>query len=439
MKTVFLTTLALTFFGSILYSQDFDKEKLNTYFNTLEQGNKFMGSIAISQNENLIYTHSVGFSNIETQTKSDQNTTYRIGSISKTFTATLIMKAIELKQLKLNQTLDQFYPEISNAKKITIEQLLNHSSGIHDFTVHPDYFEWSTKPKSEKEMVEIITKGGSDFAPGSQHDYSNSNYVLLTYILEKINKLSYDEILKKYITKPIGLQNTYFDTKSNSTDHECNSYKFLGSWEIQPKTDPSVPMGAGGIVSTPSDLVKFSDALFAGKIIHQDSVERMKKMENGYGLGLFQSDFEDKLGWGHTGGIDGFSSEFIYFPKENLSFAIISNGVNFKTSELVNTVLQAVFGLPYEIPNFTAYRYKSEELDAYIGVYSSQEIPVKITVSKENLTLVAQAEGQPAFPLEATEKNQFKFDQAGILMEFNPEEKSFVLKQGGGNFRFTKP
>ena len=300
--------LLILFLAKPGFTQTFDRTKLDNYFKALEENNKFMGSVAVSKNGEIIYTKAIGFADVENNVKATENTKYRIGSISKTFTTVLVMKAAEEKLLNLNQTIDKWFPAIENAKEITVKQLLNHRSGIHNFTNDKDYLTWNTQPKSEKEMVAIIAKGGSDFQPDSKGDYSNSNFVLLSYILEKAFSKSYAELLQEYIAKPIGLTNTYVFGKINTGNNECKSYTFAGTWNPEQETDFTIPLGAGAITSTPSDLTKFADALFGGKLLKPESLELMKTIHDGFGMGLFRIPFFNSVGYGHTGGIDGFSS-----------------------------------------------------------------------------------------------------------------------------------
>lgn len=438
MKSTIYKTIFLGLLCQIGFSQNLDKSKLDKYFTELELHDKFMGSVAVSQNGKLIYSKAIGFSDIENNLKANETTKYRIGSISKTFTSVLILKAVEEGKLTLDQTIQNYFPNIKNADKITVKQLLNHQSGIHNFTDDEVYLTYRTQPKTESEMVAIIAKAGSDFEPGKKSAYSNSNYVLLTYILEKSFKKSYAEILKKYVTEPLALKDTYFGGTINTNYKEAKSYRYMGTWHTESETDISIPLGAGGIVSTPSDLVKFSDSLFNDKILKSTSLELMKTLTNDFGLGLFTLPFGDKIGYGHTGGIDGFSSIFTYFDNGKVSYALISNGTNFNTNDISLAVLSAVYNIPYEIPVFSTYKVASADLDNYVGMYASKQIPIKIKISKENETLMAQATGQSAFPLEATEKDKFKFDLAGIMLEFNPTEKILILKQGGGEYTFTK-
>lgn len=438
MKKALLIIFLTGFLSQIGFSQDFDKTKLDNYFSALESNNKLMGTVSVSKDGQTIYSNSIGFSDVENGIKANENTKYRIGSISKTFTAVLVLKVVEEGKLELNQTIDLFFPTIPNADKITIENLLNHRSGIHNFTNSIAYLAWHTQAKTEKEMVKIIADGGSDFNPGSKGDYSNSNYVVLTYILEKVFDKSFSNLLNEKIIQPIGLKHTYFGGKIDTQKNESKSYKYAQNWIAEAETDLSIPMGAGGIVSTPSDLTRFGNALFSGKLLKPESLELMKTIKEGYGLGLFSIPFYDQLGFGHTGGIDGFSSAYFYFPKDNISYALTSNGSNTNFNDVSIAVLSAIYNKPYEIPEFSTYEVNSEDLDKYLGVYSSSQIPLKITFTKEGSTLIAEPTGQGATALEATAKDKFSFDMAGAVFEFQPEENTMILKQGGAEFYFKK-
>src|SRR5690606_38277786 len=153
MRKLTVITYLFLVVGMTAFGQDFDHTKLDAYFDTLAKYDKFMGSVAISKNGEVIYTKSVGYLEVGNPKSADENTKYRIGSISKPFTATLIMKAVAENKLRLDQTIDSYFPTIENAEKITISQLLNHRSGIANFTSSPDYLEWHTQPKSEAELV----------------------------------------------------------------------------------------------------------------------------------------------------------------------------------------------------------------------------------------------------------------------------------------------
>lgn len=438
MKNKIAITLFLGFLVGTSYAQKMNVAKLDSLFQILEAKDKFMGSIAISQNGTLLYSKSIGMDDIESNKKSSALSKYRVGSISKMFTSALVFKAIEEKKLMLTQTIETFFPTIENANKITIGYLLNHRSGIQNFTNSPEYLTYNTQPKTEKEMVEIITKGKSIFEPNSKADYSNSNYVLLSYILEKTYKKPFKTILNDKIVKPLGLKNTYIGGKINILNNETNSYSFSEKWIKEPETDMSIPMGAGAVVSNPQDLTLFIEKLFANAIISESSLKQMTALQDNYGMGIFQYPFYEKKSFGHTGGIDEFRSTLSYFPEDKIAVALTSNGRTYENNDIMIAALSAYFNKPFTIPNFKTVTIKSEDLDPYLGEYSDAGFPMKITITKEDNKLFAQATGQAAFPLEAIEKDNFEFKMAGIKLEFKPNEKQMILKQGGGKFTLTK-
>lgn len=397
-----------------------------------------MGNVAVSKGGNIIYQKSMGYLDVAHKIKADENTEYVIGSISKTFTAVLILKAVEQHRLKLSQTLDRFFPTIKNAEKITISELLHHRSGIHDFSRDKDYLHWRTTPKTEKEMVGIIAGDGSDFEPGTKFRYSNSNYVLLAYILEKVFSNSYAHLLKEYITAPLNLKHTYVGGKIRPENDEAHSYVAYGeNWRIQTEVDLSIFIGAGDIVSTAIDLTKFSNALFNGKLLKPESLKLMKTFKDGYGMGLFGMPFYDLKGYGHTGGLDGFIAVLFHFPKENVSFAITTNSLEYKYGDISKAILSAIYDKPYDLPEFDNYKINPEDLDKYTGVYSSDETSKEIKIAKEANILTAQLTGQDSFPLEPIAKNKFEYIRAGVSMVFNPGDNTMIFKQGHitGNFK----
>lgn len=434
-----ILTLALVIaFSSTTFAQTINPSRLDSLFTLLAQHDKFTGSIAISQNGHLLYTKAIGFADIATAKKATTNTRYRIGSISKMFTASLIFKAVEEKKLSLQQTLDKYFPQIENSNKITIAQLLNHSSGIHNFTNDKTYLTYFTTPKSAKEMVDIIAKGKSDFQPGTKSAYSNSNYVILSYILEQLYGQPYAKILQTKITQPIGLKNTYFGGHVKLQNNECYSYLFTDKWVKQPETDPSIPMGAGAVVSTPADLTFFIEQLFAGKIISDSAFARMKTIQNGYGMGIFEYPYLDKKCYGHTGGIDGFRSVLNYFPEEKLSIAITANGDGYPLNNILICALSSYFHQPYHLPTFTSITLSAAALDSFPGNYSSAQVPLKLAITKKDNKLFAQATGQSAFPLEATSSDSFQFEPAGVVIIFSKDRKQLTLQQGGTDYLFNR-
>jgi len=424
--------LILLIINHLGFGQSIDTQKLDSYFNTLEANQKFMGSVAVIKDGKVIYNKQVGYTDIVSKKKPNKETKYRIGSVSKLFTAILMFKAIEEGKISLNQTIDDYFPEIKNASSITISHLLNHRSGIHNFTDNKDeYLAYYTQPKTEKEMLKIIAKGGSDFKPDEKAAYSNSNYVLLSYILEKLYNKAYNQILEDKITKPLNLNNTFFGSKINPEDNEAYAYRFDKKWKKTDESHASISMGAGGIVSAPSDLGYFIEKLFNNKILLPESLAKMKTIQDKFGMGLFKTEYYDKVSYGHNGEIDGFISMLRYFPDENIGFAIVSNGLDYPMNSIEVTIVSSLFDKHYDIPDFRIYEPKSKELNQYLGVYSSETFPVKLTVTKSGNQLHLQAPGDSVMNLQATAKGEFKYEPAGIKIVFDVAKNQMHISQRG--------
>ena len=438
MKSRSFFSFLFVLFSATSFAQEQKFLTLDSLFQILDVNNRFMGSLSISENGKVTYSKTIGKADLASGKSSDKITKYRIGSISKMFTACLVFQAIEENKLSLTQNINRFFPKITSAKEISIGNLLNHRSGIHNFTNDTSYFNYYTASKSQKEMLEIIQASGSDFKSNSKAEYSNSNYILLSFILEKIYKKSYEELLDIKIIQPQGLKNTYFGKKLELEKNECASYRFSGKWELEKETNSSVSLGAGGIVSTTEDLLLFISNLFAGKIINTASLEQMTKLEDGYGMGIFPVPFYDKKGFGHTGGIDGFSSFLYIFPEDKISIALTSNGSRFNNNDIAIAALSDCFDKPFTLPSFYAVELTSADLDKYLGSYANPEIPIKISITKDFLSLIAQATGQPSFTLELIGKDSFEFSPAGVEIQFIPQKNLLILKQGGGEFSFKR-
>lgn len=433
MKFLITSIFLLSFLN---LNAQFNSAQLDQFFDALETNDKFNGSIAISENGKIIYERSLGFADYDSQKKNDAQTLYRIGSITKTFTAALTLLAVDEGKLDLNQSIDSFFPKLKNADKITLKQLLNHHSGIYSITDDPKYLDWHTKAHSRAEMLDKIYNYEPAFEPESRGEYSNSNYVLLTIILEKVYGKSFAEILNEKIAQPLELKNTRFGGKIDLNNKESNSYSYQREWVKKSETDSSIPLGAGGIISTPADIIHFGEALFSGKIISENSLKEMTSFTNDYGLGLFEIPFYNKKGWGHTGGIDGFSSIWAYFPNENVSVALTSNGTNYSNNNIVIAALSAVFNQEFEIPEFASSN--ADVAPGYHGTFSNSQIGLDIQITENEGQYIAQATGQFPFPLEKVDEFTFKFDLGGIQLKFSEDLKSFMLLQGGGEFLFEK-
>lgn len=438
MKKAFLFALfALMVQG--IYAQTPNIKLLDSLFTHIEANSKNMGSVSVFKDGREIYQKSIGYASVGDKVKANAKTKYRIGSISKTFTAAMIMQLVDQGKLTLQTQLKQFYPQIPNADKITIEHLLRHESGLFNFTASPDYSRWMVDPKSKDELLQLFVTNSTVFQPGEKHEYSNTNYVLLSFIAEELSGMPYGDILQAKIVKPAKLTGTQYGSKINLKNNEALSYNRLAEWELSSETDPSIPIGAGGIAATASDVSRFYSQLFEGDLLSDSSLASMTTLKEGVGLGLFQIPFNQKRGFGHSGGIDGYRSLAVYFPDDKIAVSYLSNGEDMVVNDIMIGVLSAVYGTPYDMPEFkAALTLSTEELDPYLGVYAGPGFPLKITISKKGNVLMGQASGQPEFPLTAIDAHTFTFDRVKLKLEFLPEENKMIFLQGGARFELIR-
>ena len=441
---LFATLFLLQASADAQSSKVFDREKLDTFFNKLADENKMMGSVAIDSAGREVYRKTVGFMNTDRK-KADDQTRYRIGSVTKTFTATMIMQLVEEGKLSLSTRLSEYYPRIPQADSITVKHMLKHQSGLFNFTNASDYSRWMTEQRSREQMLELFRGQEPQFSPGAQTSYSNTNYVLLGYIIEDITGKAYAQQLQQRIVKPLNLQHTYYGDGIDSGRNEAASFRFTQSdWSKAPETDMSIPGGAGGIVSTPDDLTDFISALFAGELVSQESLDKMTRTEQRLGMGLMKIPFYDTYAYGHNGGIDGFQSNLSYFPKEKVAMAFTGNGLNYNMNDILIGILSIYFGKDFQIPSFDqkSITLSTEQMRNYTGTYVSDQLPMDIKVFVEDSALKAQATGQQAFPLSASDETTLYFKPAGITMKFdslkNGKYQSFRLEQSGGSYQYNR-
>jgi CubicO group peptidase (beta-lactamase class C family) len=445
-KMLFSVLVALALFTTG-YAQTLDKDKIGQFFDRLAEKNKAMGSLTIARDGKVIYTRTIGYSQINGTEKKPLTAAnrFRIGSITKMFTAAMILQLVEEGKLKLTDTLNKFFPQVPNAKKITIVQILWHRSGIPNVKREQNsQRNVNTIPVTKDEMLALIVKTTPDFEPDTKHSYSNSGYQLLGLILEKVTGKPYGEALTERITSKIGLANTYLATGNiDVSKNEALTYMNFGDgWKPVPETHPSILFSAGAIVSTPNDLAKFIQALFDGKIVSKESLDQMKMIRDGEGSGMEPFTFDGKTFYGHTGGADNYGAWLAYLPEEKLAVAYTTNAKVYPVKDIMSGIFDIYYNKPFQIPALESIAISPEVLDKYVGVYSPPDAPVKFTITRQGTTLYAQPPGaQSAVPLEATAQDKFKLDNgtaAGIVFEFDVEKNQMTIKRSGGERVFTK-
>jgi CubicO group peptidase (beta-lactamase class C family) len=421
------------------YAQTLDKAKLDQFFDRLAEKNKAMGSLIVAKDGKVIYTRAIGYSLINAAEKKPITTAtrFRIGSITKMFTAAMVLQLVDEKKLKLTDTLVKYFPRVPNANKITIAHVLSHRSGIHSTGGDRSLRDKGAIPT---ELLAMLEKTGtSDFEPGSKFVYTNENYLLLGMLIEKLTGKTYQENLAKRISSKIGLKDTY--AASGPTDpakNESFSYRFNRDWDQDSDIHWSLFFGAGSITSTPYDLVKFITALFDGRIISKQSLALMTTMKDDYGFGIDVVQFGGKTYYGHTGGAQSYGAWLAYVPEEKLALAYTTNAKLYPVKNIISGIFDIYWNRPFQIPTFDTLEISPEVLDRCVGVYSSPGVPVTYTFTREGTTLFVQLPGGVPLRLEATAEDKFKIDPPGIFFEFDAAKGQVTWKRGSGVRIFTK-
>ncbi len=415
-----------------------DTAKLDQFLDRLAEKSKAMGSLTIVKDGKVLYARAIGYGRIDGLVKDPLTAAsrFRIGSITKMFTAAMVFQLVDEGKLKLTDTLDKFYPQIPNSRTITVSHLLGHRSGVPN--VRRDGDNVNTLPITPEEMLALIAKAKPDFEPDTQFRYSNAGYILLGLIVEKVTGKPYGEALQDRITSKVGLKDTYLATGTiDVKKNEALTYMRLGTeWKPVPETHPSILFSAGGIVSTPGDLAKFAQALFDGKVVSKESLDQMKTIRNEMGMGMESYAFAGKTFYGHAGGADNYGAWLAYLPEERLAVAYTTNAKVYPVPDIVRGAVDIYYNRPFTIPAFESFAVRPEVLDRYVGVYSNPGAPAKARVTREGATLFFKPPGaESAVPLEATAENRFQIGGA-VVIEF--DKGRMTVKRRGVERVFTK-
>jgi len=382
-----IITLLLTIFcyACTSFSQnDNYKKSIDSLLYYLESENAFSGKVTIQKFDKIIYTGN--FNKLSNGTER-----YKIGSVTKVFTAILIQQLIDEGQLALGTPLDKYFPTIQYAEQITISNLLSHTSGIFSVTDWDDYYSTRTQYFSRQDIINLVNQHKPEFKPSADCSYSNTNYILLGYIVEEITKKSYTQNIKDRIADKMGLSDTYCETSGGVFPAREQSYKYNGeNWIKDIDSDPSLPFAAGGMVSTSEDLCEMMYHLSYRNAVSDTSLLVMKKIRGkNIGHGLFKAPFYEKEGWGHTGRIDEFCSFALHIPQDSILFAITANGMNMKLNDLIIGILSEYYGKNYNHPAFPKSNVEKPHTEIFTGDYKAKLIGL-ITVARFNISEAGQ-------------------------------------------------
>ncbi|MBL7775970.1 MAG: serine hydrolase, partial [Saprospiraceae bacterium] len=381
------------------------------------------GAVLVAKGDRILYHKAFGLDDVSGKKPLQPGMVFRIGSVTKQFTAVAILQLAAKGKLSLQDEITKFIPDYpTHGKKITVEQLLTHTSGIKSYT---DMDEWTPevwkKDFTPVGLIDFFKDQPMDFEPGTDYTYSNSGYILLGYIIEKVSGMPYADYLKKKVFKPAGLKNTFYETQKRPIPNWAAGYQRDGSgYELAAPLSMTQPYAAGSLASTVEDLFRWTRAVHTGKVV---SSEWLKKAhtptvlpngtDTGYGYGWVLGYVLGSPTVEHDGGINGFLSTLIYLPKEEVCVAILTNcdcnPPGATAAELA--ALAAGHALVLEEVMLPA-----DQLSAFVGTYENAEQAKRI-ISVENGRLVSNRVGGRKGPLVGLGKDKFRLQ--GSLAELN--------------------
>ncbi|MBS1493833.1 MAG: serine hydrolase [Bacteroidetes bacterium] len=361
MKKILLTALVI-FFAFKIYAQDNTEtkvQKIDELINKYVEYGLFNGSVMVVENGNTILSKGYGYSDFVNKTPNTPETKFRVGSITKQFTSMLIMQLVEKGKIKLDGKLSDYLPYYrkDQGDKITIHNLLTHTSGIPNYTAIPDFMQKHLNdPLTPKELILKYGSGDLEFEPGTSWNYSNTGYVILGAIIEEVTGKKYEEVLQENILNPLGMTNSGYEHNDVKMTNQAIGYdnNFNGVTPAK-YIDMTIPHAAGAMYSTVEDLYKWDRALYTEKLLSNDMKEKMftpflKNYAYGWGTGKINVNGTEKKVLAHSGGINGFNANIIRLVDDNIVVIGLSNFFNGQSGKMTNEISKIMFGFPYSLP-----------------------------------------------------------------------------------------
>lgn len=433
-KLVLIIAFGLLF--NLTYAQQKNAKQLAAeYDKMLSQqfkSNETGATVLVARNGEIVYKKGFGMASLELNVPMRTDHVFRIGSITKQFTAVAILQLMEQGKLGLQDEITKFIPAYpTHGHKITIEHLLTHTSGIQSYTGMKDYMGRMTLDMKPEEMIDHFKNEPMKFAPGTKWSYNNSGYFLLGYIIEKISGKTYGEYLEENFFKPLGMSNSHYGSETKLIKNRVGAYsKGEQGFENARPMSMTQPYAAGSIQSTVEDLFKWNRAVHSYKLVKKESLEKAftkyrlsDGTETNYGYGWEFAYVQDSPTIEHGGGINGTLTMAIYLPKEDVFVAVFSNCDCYRPENIAVRLAGLAIGKSYEFKEVAA----EKPLEDYVGVYENEKGELRIISVSEN-QLYSQRGRNPKLAVKACQKDKFFFEHAMATMEFSRNEKGEIVK-----------
>jgi CubicO group peptidase (beta-lactamase class C family) len=398
----------------------------------------FMGTVLVARGDEILLDKGYGFANLELNVPDTPPTKFRLGSVTKQFTAAAIMLLQERGKINVNDLVKKYMPDAPAAwDKITIFNILTHTSGIPNYTNFPDYPALQAIPTTPQKLVARFIDKPLDFQPGEKYSYSNSGYIVLGYLVEKLSGETYEKFLQENIFTPLGMNDSGYDSNTAIIPHRAEGYAPGPTGTVNADyTDMTVPFSAGALYSTTEDMLRWEKGLFGGKLLKPESLVMMTTpFKNNYAFGLEVRTVNGHKVINHSGGIQGFNTMVSYYPDDKLEVIVLSN-INGAAPQDLSTKLAAVAHGEKVILSSERKQIQvdAKVFDGYAGRYQLMANAI-VTVTREGSHLFSQVNTQPKSEIFPEAENDYFMKDADAQITFVTDGQGhateLILHQNG--------
>lgn len=288
----------------------------------------FMGQVLVAKGDTIVFDRFYGRANVEWNVAFAPDTRFRIGSMTKQFTAAAVMKLVAQGKVRLDDAASRYVADLpATWRAVTVRQLLDQTAGLPNYTNDPRFSSVSRLPTRPRALIALVSDKSPEFAAGSEWRYSNTNYLVLGLLIEDVSGKPYAAFLRETLFTPLGMRGTDFDSVNRIIPYRASGYRSEGAVLTNANyTDESAPFSAGGLVSTGRDLLRWQRALFGKRVLaHRESMLMTTPVKEEYAFGLWNHERDGVHQIEHGGQINGFNSEMAYYPESDLTVIVLSN------------------------------------------------------------------------------------------------------------------
>lgn len=383
-------------------------------------------TVLIAQNGKIIYRKAFGMANLELKVPMKPENVLQLASITKQFTSVAILLLIEQGKLSLQDPLSKYIADYPRGNEIRLHHLLNHTSGIKDYTRIAEFRNKTRLDMTPEEIIGSFKDLPLEFNPNEKYEYSNSGYVLLGYIIEKISGMPYEDFIQKNIFDKLGMKNSYYGNTYKIIANRANGYQlYEGNYENAEYMSTTIPYAAGSLMSTIDDMFLWYKAIHQNTLISAKSKQLAftnHTLNNGkhsnYGYGWFINEIAGMTTLEHTGGINGFTTSGIYIPESNSYAVVLSNIDDGKGAEMNNLrAVSIVLGKP--IVDKVAVKFSEKQLKKWMGAYQFEDVIRFIIYDNEGL--YSMREGGRPIKLVPLSEDEFRFENSLVTYKFSTQ------------------